>query len=386
MKLLEKILVPTDFSQAGENVIATAVYVAKQFQSQICLLHVMPGTVDFCSDLQGMFRRKIDNHLEEIAQRIRAEGIEQVETVVERGVPFEQIERHAAERDVNVVIMGAGKSDDGGPGRLGTTAARIRRRTTKPVWVVKPDAAAQVQTILCPVDCSPSSACALENAIHLARQFRATLTVLTVLQGLPEYYGRFAPDAIVAEEECVREQLPQLDQFLEGFDFYDVRRDKLIRRGTPHREIVAVATEIRSDLLVMGTVGRTEISRILIGSVTRRVAQEMPCSIVTVKSEHAIRLRLDAEIANLAAQLALGHELLENGFPAEAVNQFQRCVTRDMMYAPAWEGMAAAHRRLGQHEEAVKCEKHAHDIVRHLWDMKIEAEIRGRHPVLGRHR
>ena len=346
----------------------TAVFVAKQFNSEICLLHVMPGTVDFCSNVRGMFMKKVDDRLQEIAEQIRAEGIQGVETVVDNGVPFDQIDKHATERDVNVIIMGAGKSADGGPFRLGTTAARIRRKATKPVWIVKPGASPQINKILCPVDCSKSSGRALKNAIHLSRRFPAELTVLTVVQGLPDYYERFGEVAAEAEEASAQEQLPQFEQFLGDFDFHDVSWNKVIRYGKPYREILAVARETKSDLLVMGSVGRTGLSRILMGGVARRVALEMPCSIVTVKSEHAIRLRLDAEIADIAAHLKQGQELLERGFPEEALSQFQHCIAKDMMYAPAWEGLAAAHRRLDHEEEAEKCKERARSIVQHLWD------------------
>ena len=352
MKLLEKILVATDFSPVAEDAVQTAVFVAKQFNSEICLLHVVPGTVDFCSDVQTMVVKTVGDHLQQFANEIRAEGIQGVETVVEHGVPFDQIEKHATVRDVNVIILGAGKSDDGGPFRLGTTAARIRRKATKPVWIVKPGASPQVRNILCPVDCSKSSGRALKNAIHLSREFPAELTVLRVVEGLPKYYEHFGEVATEAEEASTKEQLPQFEQFLEDFDFYDVKWNKVIRYGKPTREIVAAASEIKSDLLVMGSVGRTGFSRILIGGVARRVAQEMPCSIVTVKSEHAIRLRLASDIADIEAHLKQGRELLEHGFPQEALSQFQHCIAKDMMYAPAWEGLATAHRRLGHEEEA----------------------------------
>ena len=96
-----------------------------------------------------------------------------------------------------------------------------------------------------------------------------------------------------------RNTYPSLNDFSAIMTSIRVSWSKLIRYGEPCREILAVARETKSDLLVMGSVGRTGLSRILMGSVARKVAQEMPCSIVTVKSEHVIRLRLDAEIADM---------------------------------------------------------------------------------------
>ena len=383
MKLLQRILVPTDFGPAADSAVQTATYVAKHFNSEICLLHVVPGTVDFCSNARDLFAKKVHDRLDEIAEQIRAEGIQTVDVVVDSGVPFDKIDKQATQRDVNVIIMGAGQSTDDGPFRLGTTTARIRRNATKPVWIVKSGSSPQINSILCPVDCSESSGRGLKNAIHLSRRFSAKLTLLTVVQGLPNYYERFGEVAAEAREAFAQEYLSQFERFLGDYDFHQVNWSRLVRYGEPYREILAVASETKSDLLVMGSVGRTGLSRILMGSVARKVAQEMPCPIVTVKSEHVIRLRLDAEIAAMQENLKQGHELLEKGFPEEALGQFQHCIAKDMMCAPAWEGLAAAHRRLGHEEESQECTERAKSIVRHIWDRQVEADIRSRHPLFG---
>ena len=383
MKLMGNILVPTNFSPTAEDVVKTAIFVAKQFNSEICLLHVMPATVDFDSHVRAMFEEKIGDRLQEIADQIRAEGIQDVETVVDHGVPFDQIDTHATQRNVNVIIMGAGKSAHGGLFRLGTTTARIRRKATKPVWIVKAGDSPRISKILCSVDCSKSSGRALKSAIHLSREFPAELTVLTVVQGLPDYYEHFGKVAAEAREAAAKEQLPQFEQFLGDFDFTDVRWSKVIRYGKPTREIVATAHETKSDLLVMGSVGRTGLARIMMGGVSRRVAQEIPCSIVTVKSEHAIRLRLDAEIADTEACFKQGLELLEHGLPEEALSQFQHCIAKNTMYASAWEGLAAVHRRLDHEDEAQSCTEKAKSIIQQISNRRIEADIRSHHPLFG---
>jgi len=47
-----------------------------------------------------------------------------------------------------------------------------------------------------------------------------------------------------------------------------------------------------------------------------------------------------------------------------------------MMYALAWEGLAAAHKRLGHKEESKKCKERAKYIRQHLWEKRVEAEAR----------
>ena len=89
--------------------------------------------------------------------------------------------------------------------------------------------------------------------------------------------------------------------------------------------------------------------------------------------------QLRSEIANLQEHLQRAQSLLEKGFAKEALGEFRHCISHDPIYAPAWEGAAAAHERLGDSEQAEQCRQRAGDIVRQLWDQRIEAEIRSQH-------
>jgi nucleotide-binding universal stress UspA family protein len=220
----------------------------------------------------------------------------------------------------------------------------------------------------------------------LARSFGAELTVLTVAPGSStSYEGLGDIDADVQETKSQPEPT-RFGAFLREHNFHDVTWKKMVRQGDPTREILKAARETQSDLLVMGSVGKTGLTRILIGGVARKVARQMPCSIITVRSEHVIKLQLGAEIADVRARLKQGFELLERGFAQEALAEFQQCIAKDMLFAPAWEGLAAAHEHLGHPEEAKQCEEQARQITRKLWNRQVEADIRSRHPVFGRKR
>ena len=127
---------------------------------------------------------------------------------------------------------------------------------------------------------------------------------------------------------------------------------------------------------MMGSVGRTGLARALLGSVAEKVARELPCSIMTVKGEDFVRLQLLGEIEDIREHVEQAERLLEKGFAKEALGELRHCIARDPMYAPAWEGAAAAHERLGNQREAEQCRQRSAEIVRALWDRRIEAEIR----------
>ncbi|MGH7400110.1 MAG: universal stress protein, partial [Candidatus Rokuibacteriota bacterium] len=56
-----------------------------------------------------------------------------------------------------------------------------------------------------------------------------------------------------------------------------------LRTGAAHREVVALATDERADLIVIGTHGRGGVDRALLGSVADRVVRLAPCPVLTVR-------------------------------------------------------------------------------------------------------
>jgi nucleotide-binding universal stress UspA family protein len=57
--------------------------------------------------------------------------------------------------------------------------------------------------------------------------------------------------------------------------------------GDPRTALVEEARRVKADLLVVGSHGRSGISRIVLGSVAAHVADHAPCSVLIVKQPHA---------------------------------------------------------------------------------------------------
>jgi nucleotide-binding universal stress UspA family protein len=62
----------------------------------------------------------------------------------------------------------------------------------------------------------------------------------------------------------------------------EVRLEYLLRCGNPIQEILRAASKLRSDLIVMGTHGRTWLGRLLVGSVAAGVVRAAPCAVLTI--------------------------------------------------------------------------------------------------------
>ena len=276
-------------------------------------------------------------------------------------------------KNANLIVVGASYGNHGEL-RLGVTAERVLRNAVKPVWLVRPGSAVPPRNILCPVDHSNTSGKALEVAIQLSRRLDAHLTVMTVSETMPSVYGRLMgsdPNVQARESKRVRNEFTE---FLEHFDLTAVRWEREVREGNPAAQILSLAGAAHSDLIVMGTMGRTGNSRVLLGSVTQKVTRAMPCSVVTVDDEDFLRLRLEATIAAIELHLQEAESLLREGYPMEAVREFEQCLLVAPIHAGAWEGMAAAYGQLGDDNEAERCRQSAKRLRDTVWPRQVATD------------
>lgn len=287
MKKLQSILVAVDFSEASRDAVRYAVTLAEKFNSEIFVLTVIP-------EIEGSplgfdtIKAEISKLLQEMKDDIGKKGHVPVETILAQGTAYDQITKHAMEKDVNVVIIGAGDKQDTDKYQLGTTAYKVVRTCPKPVWVTKKGCSQDIRHILCPVDFSDAAGRALKNAMVLAGAFGAKLTVLNVIERLSNIYpGRplLEPDS---QGSYAKEQDNAFTSFLNRFNFQGVQWEKLARIGDPGDEILKAAQETNAEVVIMGSEGRTGLSRIIMGSVAEKVIREVPCSMITVKAEASI--------------------------------------------------------------------------------------------------
>src|SRR5688572_7723931 len=140
-----------------------------------------------------------------------------------------------------------------------------------------------IRTILHPTDFSARAENALQVACALARDHHARLIVLHV-RGVPVVpYGDFGQLPIELEsQEAFRAKLDRLVDLRCGKG--EVAIEHFVKIGDPAAEIVATAQEIDSDMIVMGTHGRTGLARLLMGSVAEQVVLRSPCAVLTIKA------------------------------------------------------------------------------------------------------
>jgi len=157
--------------------------------------------------------------------------------------------------------------------------------------------------ILIPVDFSPYATQALLTAADIAERFASSLIVLHVVA---RHMGRRAVEQYLERQgkpvrpwegpELPHEEIEtilidhreQVYQTLQAFvpprlATYPVELRVVI--GNPFERIIETAVHEQVALIVMGTHGRTGLSRLVVGSVAERVVRLAPCPVLTVKAD-----------------------------------------------------------------------------------------------------
>ncbi len=138
--------------------------------------------------------------------------------------------------------------------------------------------------ILVPVDGSEQARVALEHA--LAEHPDATVTGLSVINPLETARTTEMGALSYAEEWYERAEARAesvLDNARETAAEYDIPFETAIEIGRPSREIVRYAEEGEFDAVVIGSHGRTGVSRILLGSVAEAVVRRSPVPVTVVR-------------------------------------------------------------------------------------------------------
>jgi len=144
-----------------------------------------------------------------------------------------------------------------------------------------------IKQILCPVDFSDFSRHALDSAVAIARQQHAAVTALYVIPPPQTVYpafgiGAFVPYVYSIEE--LREFQKALERFVAAVDYpvAAVTVEALVVD-----EILKRAADLKADLIVMGTHGRSGFDRLVLGSVAERVLVKAKCPVLTVPERAA---------------------------------------------------------------------------------------------------
>ena len=139
-----------------------------------------------------------------------------------------------------------------------------------------------LKKILIATDGSDYTKEAVSRGLSLAKVFMADVTALYVVDQTS--FVSFPMDSSIVSVYSLLENEGKraVEDVVEEGRGLGVNVTPMIVEGSPTKKIVEIAADF--DLVVMGTLGRSALSKLFMGSVAERVTRYAPCPVLVVRS------------------------------------------------------------------------------------------------------
>jgi universal stress protein E len=309
MHRFRKILYVVEPAVAQATALRRAAALAESSQAELTLLAVVPPVGEQVIEWPGGVSTEDVQATVLAARRAEIEAMVaahptgvQPRIEVRCGRDFIEIIRRVLAEGHDLVIKAA--EDPGWASRLfGSEDMHLMRKCPCPVWLLRADGAVPYRTVLAAIDVARGNQEAttaalnreiLELAANLAIAESATLHLVHVwdapAESLLRTFGSHPDDSLryaEGERERHRQGLDEAVAWLaarygnEGTRWLKPQAHLL--RGNPRRAIPMLAAEVAADVVVMGTVGRTGVSGLLIGNTAESILDQLGCAVLALK-------------------------------------------------------------------------------------------------------
>lgn len=273
---MKRILVPTDFSRQAENALKVAVQVAKKYDSEIILMHMLELPMDLIAgksrgqDLPEalFFMRMARKRFEKLLKRDYLKDVKVTDTV-EFHEAFNGIIDGVEEHDCDLIIMGSHGASGMEEVFIGSNTEKVVRHSNIPVLVIKeeiPDF--KVDNFIFATDFVPEGQKSFLEALKLADQLGIDLHLVYINTS-----NKFKTTPQIEEK---------MKKFTQGAPTQNftltVYNDKSIEQG-----ILDFSMRMDADLMGIGTHGRKGLAHLLNGSISEDLVNHARKPVITFK-------------------------------------------------------------------------------------------------------
>jgi nucleotide-binding universal stress UspA family protein len=303
MVAIKRILCPIDFSEFSRHALERAAAIARVQGAAITALHVVPIQPRYAPfpleidtsasfELTPAIRESLRSKLMEFATLEPHMPVDP--EVSEAFAVPEEILAQASRVRADLIVMGT--HGRGGFQRflLGSVTERVLRTARQPVLTVgagdSAPSAGSFKQILCGIDFSECSLAALDYALALADDSNARVTAVNVIEWVPLGYDPLIgppTDLVGYRLSAEASSRDRLHKVIANAKRKDVPVDEIVTSGKPHHELLRLARERGSDVIVLGIHGRNPIDRLFFGSTAEPMVRHAPCPVLTVRARFA---------------------------------------------------------------------------------------------------
>lgn len=271
MLSIHKILVPVVFADTSRYILREAAWLARRFQAEIILLHVVTplnypagmlesGHEITASDLHAHIVQRAQKDLDQ-ALLPEFDGIAVTRALL-RGDPAHEILETARNRSADLIVMATHGHHAFYRLLLGSVTAKVLHDTQCPVWTgahLKETAAREfsIRRVLCSVDLTPHNRHTLSRAAEMAAAVDATLKLVHITSSVEIYGpGGFHVDSVWKERivGSAAEEIAKLQKDV------GTKAEVIIDSGNVPELLNRAAEQTKADVLVIGHIpGRSHL-------------------------------------------------------------------------------------------------------------------------------
>jgi nucleotide-binding universal stress UspA family protein len=291
MQRVRTIVAATDLSPASDIAVEQAALLAKQWDTELVLLHVFND--GFWSSIKAIYaaerwavtepvlvaRNRLSQQVRELAQRHGT----RVRGETRTGRAASEIAAFGREQDAQLLVVGEHGVDWIGDTVVGGTALKVLKRAELPVLLARRPASADFSRILLATDFSDNAMRAAKLSLrwfpHARQQLVHAYYVafegrMRLAGAVHEDIERYRGDEASRAERKIQEQLNALQA--------ESSVGKLLVRGAPAPVLIEQAERLGADLIVIGKHGGAVLDEMLLGSVTQNVLYHAGCNVLLV--------------------------------------------------------------------------------------------------------
>jgi nucleotide-binding universal stress UspA family protein len=271
---------------ANEKAFAFALAQAAEFSANLIIFHAYDTLVVAASETSGIryydyaaAARTEVQHLEPLAQRVRAAGV-QCEVVVRPGLAADQILAFLRERDIDRIVMGTHSPGPIGKLLVGSVAEAVLRTAKVPVLIIGPEVVDggyrnfATRTILCAVSMQEASYLVATFAAQLAIQYNARLILQHVIRPQERTEALAGRSIDQVEADLLKLIPPELQSKLTV--------QTIVVPGDPTEELLYQGKAQQADLIVLGAQGASAFAAVTRNGVVYKVLAHSHCPVITL--------------------------------------------------------------------------------------------------------
>lgn len=165
----------------------------------------------------------------------------------------------------------------------------------------------------------------------------------------------------------LQQQKEEFDTFLKNFHINKHLHQVKIEQGEPEEEILNEIRKHGIDLLIMGTTGKTGLSKILLGSVTEKVTREVPCNFIVTNEAELSGEVFESNLKTIESLVAAARNHFKNDETDKAIEKYMHVLNHHPDSVPALVGLVECYKKTGNQQKANLYKGYARKVIDRIW-------------------